>query len=210
MSEYMESHAVSRLIGAPPGYVGFNEPGQLTEAVRRRPYCVVLFDEVEKAHPDVVNLLLQILDDGRLTDSKGRTVDFRHALIVLTSNIDADLVEATFRPELLNRIDDVVVFNDLTIGDVEHIVALHLRELAARLGAKNLRLDLDPGALRYLAELSMKAGSGARFVHRTVSRLVTSPLSTAILERRLLAGERTRLELRGRDLVLLPSVVDQA
>ena len=203
MSEYMEAHAVSRLLGAPPGYIGFNEPGQLTEPVRRRPYCVVLFDEIEKAHPDVVNLLLQVLDDGRLTDSKGRTVDFRHALIVLTSNIDEDEIETTFRPELLNRIDDVVTFNALSIAEIELIVEIHLRELAGRLGARDVQVEIDGVARRYLAETSMKAGSGARYVHRTVSRLVTSPLSSAILEGRLEPGARARLELSDKKLALI-------
>ncbi len=181
LSEFTEAHTVSRLLGAPPGYQGHDEPGQLTEPVRRRPYCVVLFDELEKAHPDVAAILLQILDDGRVTDAKGRTIDFRHALIVMTTNAQEDDLNDSFRPEFLNRIDDIVRFNDLQAHDIEHIVAIHVESLAQRLGARDVRLEVDGDARAFLAREAMRAGSGARYVQRTVARHVSTPLSTAIL-----------------------------
>ncbi len=196
LSEFTEAHTTSRLLGAPPGYQGHDEPGQLTEPVRRRPYCVVLFDELEKAHPDVAAILLQILDDGRVTDSKGRTIDFRHALIIMTTNTDREDFESQFRPELLNRIDDIVQFNELQLADIEHIVAIHVDALAERLGARDVRLDLDEDARQFLAREAMSAGSGARFVHRIVARHVSTPLSSAILrgEFRSKAQAKVRLE----------------
>jgi ATP-dependent Clp protease ATP-binding subunit ClpC len=181
LSEFTESHTVSRLLGAPPGYQGHDEPGQLTEPVRRRPYCVVLFDELEKAHPDVAAILLQILDDGRVTDAKGRTIDFRHALIIMTSNLADGELGDSFRPEFLNRIDDVVHFNDLQLEDIEYIVAIHVEALARRLGARDVRLQMDSEAKAFLAREALRAGSGARYVHRIVARHVSTPLSTAIL-----------------------------
>jgi len=196
LSEYGESHAVSRLIGAPPGYAGYEEPGQLTEAVRRRPYCVVLFDELEKAHGDVAALLLQILDDGRLTDAKGRVVDFRHSIIVLTSNVETDELESYIRPELMNRIDDVVHFAELGLPEIEAIVELQMHAVATRLGAMRVGLDLSDPARRFLARESLGAGSGARFVARTIARLVTNALSSAILRGDIKEGGRARVELR--------------
>ena len=164
MSEYMEKHAVARLIGAPPGYVGYDEGGQLTEAVRRRPYCVILFDEIEKAHPDVFNILLQVLDDGRLTDSKGRTVDFKNTVLIMTSNLGAHLLQSenleseaafdaareqvmqllrqSFRPEFLNRVDDVVIFRPLGEEQLEHIVDLRLADLRKLLEPRKITLEL--------------------------------------------------------------------
>jgi len=202
LSEFTEAHTISRLLGAPPGYQGHEEPGQLTEPVRRRPYCVVLFDELEKAHPDVAAVLLQILDDGRVTDAKGRTVDFRHALIIMTTNLsDAELPSA-FRPEFLNRIDDIVHFNDLQFEDIEQIVAIHVDGLAGRLGARDVRLQLDEAARAFLTREAMSAGSGARYVHRIVARHVSTPLSTAILRGELPKGCAAEVRLEGNSLVV--------
>lgn len=197
LSEFTEAHTVSRLIGAPPGYAGHDQPGQLTEPVRRRPYCVVLFDEVEKAHPDVASILLQILDDGRLTDSKGRTIDFRHALIVLTTNLDANDLGVAFRSELLDRIDDIVPFADLGLEQIEAIVTIHVDALAQRLGARNVSLNLSDEAKLYLARVSMGAGSGARYVQRTVSHYVSTPLSAALLRGELRDGGEAEVSLEG-------------
>jgi ATP-dependent Clp protease ATP-binding subunit ClpC len=202
LSEFTEAHTVSRLLGAPPGYAGHDEPGQLTEPVRRRPYCVVLFDELEKAHPDVAAILLQILDDGRVTDAKGRTIDFRHALIVLTTNLPEDQFEFELRPELINRIDDVVHFNELKLPDIEAIVEIHVDALAGRLGARNVRLRLTEEAKLYLARVSMGAGSGARYVGRTVSHYVSTPLSRAILKGELREGGIADVTLEGDSLVI--------
>jgi ATP-dependent Clp protease ATP-binding subunit ClpC len=188
LSEFTEAHTISRLLGAPPGYAGHDEPGQLTEPVRRRPYCVVLFDELEKAHPDVAAILLQILDEGRVTDAKGRTIDFRHALIVLTTNLQDDEVPIAFRSELLNRIDEIVPFEELGLPQIEAIVTIHVDALARRLGARNVALKLSDEAKLYLARVSMAAGSGARYVQRTVSHYVSTPLSTALLRGELREG----------------------
>ncbi|MDQ2680193.1 MAG: ATP-dependent Clp protease ATP-binding subunit, partial [Candidatus Eremiobacteraeota bacterium] len=181
LSEFTEAHTVSRLLGAPPGYQGHEEAGQLTEPVRRRPYCVVLFDELEKAHPDVAAVLLQILDDGRVTDAKGRTIDFRHALIIMTTNLEEDQLAQEFRPEFLNRIDEVVPFNELKLEHIKQIVTIHVDALAERLGTRKVNLSLSDDAKSYLARESMEAGTGARHVQRTVSRMVSTPLSTALL-----------------------------
>ncbi|MDQ2663020.1 MAG: ATP-dependent Clp protease ATP-binding subunit [Candidatus Eremiobacteraeota bacterium] len=205
LSEFTEAHTVSRLLGAPPGYQGHDEPGQLTEPVRRRPYCVVLFDELEKAHPDVAAILLQILDDGRVTDAKGRTVDFRHALIIMTSNVEPDDLSMAFRPEFLNRIDEVVQFNPLHLEQIELIVGIHVEALAGRLGARNVRLTLSQDACRFLAKESMQAGSGARYVHRTVARHVSTPLSTALLRGEIREGALANVRLEGKTLVVRAS-----
>ncbi|GAC1308564.1 MAG: ATP-dependent Clp protease ATP-binding subunit [Vulcanimicrobiaceae bacterium] len=196
LTEYTESHTVSRLLGAPPGYAGYDEPGQLTEPVRRRPYCVVLFDEFEKAHGDVAAILLQILDDGRVTDAKGRAIDFRHAIVILTSNADSSELDAYLRPELLNRIDDVISFNDLSAADIERIVDLQMHAVAERLGALRVSILLDDDARHFIALESLSAGSGARYVARTIAKLVTNPLSTAILSGRIKEGGSARIELR--------------
>ena len=197
LSEFTEPHTVSRLLGAPPGYSGHDEPGQLTEPVRRRPYCVVLFDEVEKAHPDVASILLQILDDGRLTDSKGRTIDFRHALIILTTNLQDDELGVAFRLELLDRIDEIVAFRDLGLEQIEAIVTIHVDALAQRLGVRNVSLNLSNEAKLYLARVSMASGSGARYVQRTVSHYVSTPLSTALLRGELRDGCAADVTLEG-------------
>ncbi len=199
LSEYTESHTVSRLLGAPPGYAGHDEAGQLTEPVRRRPYCVVLFDEFEKAHADVAAILLQILDDGRVTDAKGRTIDFRHAVVILTSNADPSELELYIRPELLNRLDDVVHFNALGEREIERVVELQMDAVAERLGTLHISIVLSDDARRFLAEESIAAGSGARYVARTIAKLVTSPLSNAILRGEITTGGNARVELRDRE-----------
>ena len=209
MSEYMEKHSVSRLIGAPPGYVGHDEGGQLTESVRRRPYSVVLLDEIEKAHPDVLNVLLQVLDDGRLTDSLGRTVDFRNTLILMTSNIGSHAVldaagqgttavaaaveralRVTFRPEFLNRIDEVVIFHSLRPQDMGRIVHIQLGRLLARLEARKLNLTLGDEAVQLLAERGYDPQYGARPLKRVLQRQVENPLATLILQGRFPEGSR--------------------
>ena len=202
MSEYMEQHAVARLIGAPPGYVGYEEGGRLTEAVRRRPYCVVLFDEMEKAHPDVSNVLLQVLDDGRLTDGHGRTVDFRNTIIVMTSNIGSqkilelteggaldfeiethvrELLKRTLRPELLNRIDETVIFHQLSPDDLTDIVDIQIRSLTDRLAERGLSLELSPGAKAALAEEGYDPQFGARPLKRVIQQRIENPLASQIL-----------------------------
>ncbi len=202
LSEYTEPHTISRLIGAPPGYQGHEEPGQLTEPIRRRPYSVVLFDEIEKAHPDVAAILLQILDDGRVTDAKGRTIDFRHAILVLTSNLDRIELEATLRSELLDRIDEVIIFRPLGETEIERIVELQIAALAERLGAHAMRLDLSDPARRFLAEESIAGGSGARYVARAISRHVTTPLSEAILRGRIVGGKTARVDYNGQTITV--------
>jgi ATP-dependent Clp protease ATP-binding subunit ClpB len=182
MSEYMERHAVSRLVGAPPGYVGYDEGGQLTEAVRRRPYSVLLLDEIEKAHPDVFNVLLQLLDDGRLTDGQGRTVDFKHTIVIMTSN--ADDLERTFRPEFLNRIDEIVHFHALDRDQLSRIVELQAAGLRRRMAERRIALDLTDAAKQQLVELGYDPVYGARPLKRTVQREVENPLAL-----RVLAGE---------------------
>ncbi|MBV8581697.1 MAG: ATP-dependent Clp protease ATP-binding subunit [Candidatus Eremiobacteraeota bacterium] len=202
LSEYTEAHTISRLLGAPPGYQGHDEPGQLTEPIRRRPYSVVLFDEIEKAHPDVAAILLQILDDGRVTDAKGRTIDFRHAILVLTSNLDRDELEATLRPELIDRIDEVVVFAELGPREIEQIVLLQVAQLAERLGAHAMHLDLSEQARRFLAKESSSQGSGARYVARAIARHVTTPLSEAILRGTLATGHTARVDYNGQAITV--------
>jgi ATP-dependent Clp protease ATP-binding subunit ClpC len=209
MSEYREAHTVSRLFGAPPGYVGYEEGGQLTEAVRRRPYSVVLFDEIEKAHPNVWNALLQILDEGRLTDGQGRTVDFRNAVIIMTSNLGTEFVRKggalgfvtsrdpevvadhkkieralreNFRPEFLNRIDEVIIFSPLTLEQVERIVDLQMRQVAERMGERGLVIELTPAARAWLARQGYDPQFGARPLRRAIQRHVESPLSVQVLK----------------------------
>ena len=204
MSEYMEKHSVARLIGAPPGYVGYEEGGALTEAVRRRPYQVILFDEIEKAHPDVFNVLLQVLDDGRLTDGQGRTVDFRNTLIVMTSNlggeylanlgenedVDAvreqvmDVVRAHFRPEFLNRLDEIILFHRLKRGEMGQIVEIQLKRLQKLLDERKITLDLDESARAWLADKGYDPVYGARPLKRVIQREVQDPLAD-----KMLAGE---------------------
>jgi ATP-dependent Clp protease ATP-binding subunit ClpC len=230
MSEYMEKHTVSRLIGSPPGYVGYEEGGQLTEAVRRKPFSVILFDEIEKAHPDVFNTLLQILEDGRLTDSQGHTVDFKNTIIIMTSNLgtrdiskgigigftaardDAvtyekmketvqEELKRQFRPEFLNRIDEVIVFHKLTIPDVKLIVDLLMRRVEEQLKSKDIDLDLTDAAKSLLAERGYDQALGARPLRRTIQRLVEDPLSEKILHKEFRAGETVFVDTAGDEIV---------
>jgi ATP-dependent Clp protease ATP-binding subunit ClpB len=202
MSEYMEKHTVSRLVGAPPGYVGYDEGGQLTEAVRRRPYSVVLLDEIEKAHPDVFNVLLQILDDGRLTDGQGRTVDFRNTVLIMTSNVrSADAMRDVFRPEFLNRIDEIVEFHPLSKEQIGEIVELQLRRVEARLAERGLRLELTEAAKETLAEAGWDPTYGARPLKRAIQRLLENPLALRLLEGEFAEGDTVRVDARDGALV---------
>ena len=188
MSEYMEKFAVSRLVGAPPGYVGFEEGGQLTEAVRRKPYSVILLDEIEKAHPDVFNLLLQVLDDGRLTDSHGRTVSFKNSVIIMTSNAPRELLKDIFRPEFLNRLDDILEFDALSEAEIASIVRLQIADFARRLADQNLRLDVDDGAVAALAKSGYDPAYGARPVKRAIQRELENPIAKKIVAGGCLPG----------------------
>ena len=213
MSEYMEKHAVARMIGAPPGYVGYEEGGQLTETVRRRPYAVVLFDEIEKAHPDVFNVLLQILDDGRLTDSQGRTVDFRNTVLIMTSNIGSqyilehgtsnweqvetkvlELLRQTFKPEFLNRVDDVIIFRPLSAQDIERIVDLQLARVEKLLADRKLTLEVTPAAKQLIVSDGYDPVYGARPLKRAIQRLLQNPLALAVLEGEYQEGDRIRVD----------------
>ena len=217
MSEYMEKFSVSRLIGAPPGYVGYEEGGQLTEAVRRRPYQVILLDEIEKANPDVFNVLLQVLDDGRLTDGQGRTVDFKNTVIVMTSNVGSQFIAGyagrrdetsyeqmkdqvtetlhqVFRPEFLNRIDEIIVFHALTEQDLAHIVELLLADLSRRLADHDLELEVTPAARTLIAGEGHDPAYGARPLRRAIQRLVENPLARALLEGRFKPGTKIMVD----------------
>ncbi|HLN07055.1 MAG TPA: AAA family ATPase [Acidimicrobiales bacterium] len=216
MSEYMEKHTVSRLVGSPPGYVGYEEGGQLTEAVRRKPFAVVLFDEIEKAHPDIFNTLLQILEDGRLTDAQGRTVDFKNTVLIMTSNLGtSDLRKLTlgfqkssesvtyermkqrvtealkshFRPEFLNRIDEVIVFHELTMDEVVEIVELLIRRVRDQLEGQGIGLELTLAAKRFVASKGYEPELGARPLRRAIQQLVEDPLSEKILWKEFRVGE---------------------
>jgi ATP-dependent Clp protease ATP-binding subunit ClpB len=222
MSEYMEKHSVARLIGAPPGYVGYEEGGALTEAVRRRPYQVVLFDEIEKAHPDVFNVLLQVLDDGRLTDGQGRTVDFKNTLIVLTSNLGSahlaalregestetvreqvmEEVRRAFRPEFLNRLDEILLFNRLSRAHMTDIVAIQLGRLRKLLVDRKIELDVDSKALQWLANRGYDPVYGARPLKRVIQRSLQNPLATLILEGRIKDGETVKVTVEKGELVV--------
>jgi len=216
MSEYMEKHTVSRLIGAPPGYVGYEEGGQLTEQVRRHPYSVILFDEIEKAHPDVFNVLLQILEDGRLTDGKGRTVDFRNTVLVMTSNVGStaifelsgkdperarkeamEALRAAFRPEFINRIDEIVIFNPLGKEQLASIVKLLLKSVENLLAERQITLDITPAAIEVLLSEGYDPAYGARPLRRTIQRLIQDPLALQILEGKVLPGDRVRVDRDG-------------
>jgi ATP-dependent Clp protease ATP-binding subunit ClpB len=211
MSEYMEKHAVARLIGAPPGYVGYDEGGQLTEAVRRRPYAVILFDEIEKAHPDVFNVLLQVLDDGRLTDSKGRTVDFKNTVLIMTSNVGAsqlstawaqgedgfeeakvrvmDSLRQQFKPEFLNRVDDIVIFHPLGDEQLTHIVDLRLKDLQNLLADRKITLELTDEARKAIFKAGYDRAYGARPLKRAIQRMVQDKLAVKILDGSVLHGD---------------------
>jgi ATP-dependent Clp protease ATP-binding subunit ClpB len=195
MSEYQERHTVARLIGAPPGYVGYDEGGQLTEAVRRRPYSVILLDEIEKAHAEVFDVLLQVLDDGRLTDGQGRTVDFRNAVLIMTSNVrSADALRDVFRPEFLNRIDEVIEFTPLSKEQIADIVELQLARLRERLAERRIELDLTDAAKETLAEAGWDPAYGARPLKRAIQRLVENPLALRLLEGDFADGATIRVD----------------
>jgi ATP-dependent Clp protease ATP-binding subunit ClpB len=195
MSEYQERHTVARLVGAPPGYVGYEEGGQLTEAVRRRPYAVLLLDEIEKAHTEVFDVLLQLLDDGRLTDGHGRTVDFRNTVVIMTSNIrSVDELRERFRPEFLNRIDEVVVFEALTREQLSEIVELQLGRLRERLAERRIELDVSDAAKELLAAEGWDPAYGARPLKRAIQRLLENPLALELLEGRFGEGDTVRVD----------------
>jgi ATP-dependent Clp protease ATP-binding subunit ClpC len=226
MSEYMEKHSVSRLVGSPPGYVGYDEGGQLTEKVRRKPYAVVLFDEIEKAHPDVFNMLLQILEDGRLTDSTGRVVDFRNTVIIMTSNVGArDIVEPkklgfttaivneakdyeemkknvmdelkkTFRPEFLNRVDELIVFHPLTQENINQIASLMLEEVSKRLKNVNIKMTADDTVAKFLAEKGYDKVYGARPLRRTIQNMVEDKLAEEMLDGKIQEGDSVQISVR--------------
>ena len=240
MSEYMEKHTVSRLVGAPPGYVGYEEGGQLTDAVRRKPYSVILLDEVEKAHADFFNILLQVLDDGRLTDSQGRTVDFRNTVIIMTSNLGAkalhknstelgflapkkaeshaqntkvidfkeakksvlDAVKRHFRPEFLNRIDEMIVFHPLTEEDLQQIVTILMSDVIKRLGERDLQLEITPEAMKLLVKEGSDFTMGARPLKRAIQRLIEDPVSDLILKGEAIAGKTIKADAKDNDIVV--------
>ena len=227
MSEYQEKHTVARLLGAPPGYVGYEEGGQLTEAVRRRPYCVVLFDEIEKAHPDVFNVLLQLLDDGRLTDGQGRTVDFRNTIVIMTSNIGSQRIleyqgglagedyekmkEAVlnelrqhFRPEFLNRVDEIVVFHALDPEHLKRIVDIQLNHLRKRLEERHIHLELTDQAREHLVTAGYEAAYGARPLKRTLQREVETELARRILRGEVRDGQNVLVDARDGTLTFTP------
>jgi ATP-dependent Clp protease ATP-binding subunit ClpB len=227
MSEYQEKHTVSRLIGAPPGYVGYEEAGQLTEAVRRRPYSVVLFDEIEKAHPEVLNVLLQLLDDGRLTDGKGRTVDFKNTVVIMTSNVGSHFIaeaatrlapgdsfelneglrrevmealRAHFRPEFLNRVDEIIVFHALSRGQMRHVIDIQLRGLMRRLEDRKIHIELTDRAKDLLIEEGYDPTYGARPLKRTIQRRVLDPLAMRVLQGEFTEGDTVRIDASGGEL----------
>jgi ATP-dependent Clp protease ATP-binding subunit ClpB len=223
MSEYMEKHAVARLIGAPPGYVGYEEGGALTEAVRRRPYQVILFDEVEKAHPDVFNILLQVLDDGRLTDGQGRTVDFKNTLIILTSNLGSDhlaklpegkspetvrdkvmeVVRAAFRPEFLNRLDEILLFKRLDRHDMESIVDIQLRYLDKLLSDRKIVIELDGEAKKWLGQQGYDPVYGARPLKRVIQMHLQNPLASLILAGKITEGMHVKFSVKNKELTIV-------
>jgi ATP-dependent Clp protease ATP-binding subunit ClpB len=223
MSEYMEKHAVSRLIGAPPGYVGYEEGGYLTEAVRRRPYSVVLFDEIEKAHPEIFNVLLQILDDGRMTDGHGRTVDFKNTIIIMTSNVGSrwiqelgesrreemesritEALRAKFKPEFLNRIDEIIIFDNLTQEQIAEIVDIQVKRLGSRLAQMNLALVLSENARTFLAEKGFDRIYGARPLKRAIQKYIENPLSMEILQGNIPEGTKLKADVNGDRVVFTP------
>jgi ATP-dependent Clp protease ATP-binding subunit ClpB len=225
MSEYMEKHAVARMIGAPPGYVGYEEGGQLTEAVRRRPYSVILFDEIEKAHPDVFNVLLQILDDGRLTDSKGRTVDFKNTVLIMTSNLGSREIQAAegdekqvreavmqelrlnFKPEFLNRIDDIVVFHQLSRAQIDKIIDVQLERLREMLHERNIEIELDQSARELLGREGYDPNYGARPLKRAIQTLIQNPLAVKLLQGEILPGQRVKISAEGDNMVFKTDAV---
>jgi ATP-dependent Clp protease ATP-binding subunit ClpB len=228
MSEYMEKHAVARMIGAPPGYVGYEEGGQLTEAVRRRPYSVVLFDEIEKAHPDVFNVLLQILDDGRLTDSKGRVVDFKNTVLIMTSNLGSREIQAVgdneqhrkeavvqvlrdyFKPEFLNRIDDIVVFKQLGREDISRIIDVQLERLRKTLAERNIKIALDESAKELLVREGYDPTYGARPLKRAIQSLIQNPLAIKLLNGEIASGQNVKVSADNDSMKFMPEAATAA
>jgi ATP-dependent Clp protease ATP-binding subunit ClpB len=226
MSEFMEKHSVARLIGAPPGYVGYDEGGYLTEAVRRRPYAVVLFDEIEKAHPDVFNILLQILDDGRLTDGQGRTVDLKNTVLIMTSNVGSQVIQeltgkpdemrgrvmealrAHFRPEFLNRIDDVIIFHALSLEQIKKVVDIQLARLQRRLEDRKITLEISDAAKSHLAQAGYDPVYGARPLKRTIQRELQDPLALRLLEGDFKDGDRIEVDFGDGKLTLEPAAAE--
>ena len=202
MSEYQESHTVSRLIGAPPGYVGYDEGGQLTEAVRRKPYSVVLLDEIEKAHPDVFNILLQVLDDGRLTDNKGRTVDFKNTILIMTSNLKEEELRLRMRPEFINRIDEIVTFDPLSKDDIRQIVRIQMDILRRKLEDENVELSFTKAFEDDMVENGYDPEYGARPVKRLIQRELVNQLAKAILEGRIRKDSRIEVDCENGQTVL--------
>jgi ATP-dependent Clp protease ATP-binding subunit ClpB len=223
MSEYQEKHTVSRLIGAPPGYVGYDEAGQLTEAVRRRPYAVVLFDEIEKAHPEVLNVMLQLLDDGRLTDGQGRTVDFKNTIVIMTSNVGShviadaafkgqsldegirrdvmDILRQAFRPEFLNRVDDIIIFHALSKAELRQIIDIQLKGLVKRLEDRKIRVELSEKAKDVLIEEGYDPTYGARPLKRTIQRRILDPLAVRVLQGDFREGDIVHIDVKAGVLV---------
>jgi len=230
MSEYMEKHTVSKMIGSPPGYVGYEEGGQLTEKIRRRPYSVILLDEIEKAHPEVFNILLQILEDGRLTDAKGRTASFKNSILIMTSNVGSEIIakelslgfiggdeeksakeslrekvmtalKENFRPEFLNRIDEIIIFNYLGKLEIKKIVELELQKVANRLGGKSIEIKVTEPTKEFLAERGFDPNLGARPLKRVIQRLVLDPLSLKIVSGEVKEGDRLVVDLENDKII---------
>ncbi|HCM83858.1 MAG TPA: ATP-dependent chaperone ClpB, partial [Rhodospirillaceae bacterium] len=230
MSEYMEKHSTARLIGAPPGYVGYDEGGALTEAVRRRPYQVILFDEIEKAHPDVFNVLLQVLDDGRLTDGQGRTVDFKNTMIIMTSNLGAEflaqqgegddvngvreqvmgVVRSAFRPEFLNRLDEILLFRRLTRADMGQIVDIQLQRLQQLLADRKIKLEMTTAAKDWLADQGYDPTYGARPLKRVIQRELQNPLAQKILAGEIVDGAIVKMDAKAGQLSINGQAVQAA
>jgi ATP-dependent Clp protease ATP-binding subunit ClpB len=227
MSEYMEKHTVSRLIGAPPGYVGYEEGGQLSEAIRRRPYSVILLDEVEKAHPDIFNVLLQVLDDGRVTDSQGRTVDFCNTVIVMTSNVGSDnilefggddsryeemqeqvlgMLRSQFRPEFLNRVDDIILFHSLRRDNLRQIVSIQLKRVERLLAEQKIEIHLSDAALDHLVDAGYDPVYGARPLKRAIQREIENPIATQLLELNFTEGDTILVNCKNSHLVFQKEV----
>jgi ATP-dependent Clp protease ATP-binding subunit ClpB len=195
LSEYQEKHTVARMVGAPPGYVGYDEGGQLTEAVRRRPYSVVLLDEIEKAHPDVFHVLLQVLDDGRLTDGQGRTVDFKNTIVIMTSNAPKEELRNIFRPEFLNRVDEMITFHSLTDAQLKKIVLIQLSGLRARLAERHIGIELSDAAVEYLVQVGYDPTFGARPLKRAIQKEVETPLARRLVGGEVRDGQNVRVDL---------------
>jgi ATP-dependent Clp protease ATP-binding subunit ClpB len=210
MSEYMEKHTVARLIGAPPGYVGYEEGGQLTEAVRRRPYSVILLDEIEKAHSDVFNVLLQVMDDGRLTDGQGRTVDFKNTVLIMTSNVPGGLegVRATFKPEFVNRLDEIVEFEPLTREQIGEIVALQVAKLTDRVRERGVEIELTDDARRLIGNLGYDPAYGARPLKRVIQKQLVDKLALKLLEGEFGPGDRVLVDAAGGELTFSKAPVE--